>query len=104
MKLSAALIVMVLSSLAGAKDINPADYPVTAHVLGSIQGHRPSGAWACTYQLGVGNLVYTAIHNGNHCDDAVTPGANLPARILKNKITVLRNGKELSLEVIGTHE
>jgi hypothetical protein len=98
------LALLALSCSVLATETSLAEYPLTAHVIGSEQGHRPSGAWACTYELAMNNLVYITIHNGKHCDAGVSAGANLPARIEKNKIRVLRNGRALILEVIGTHE
>ena len=65
------------------KTVNPADYPLIAHVIGSAQGRRPSGGWACTYNLVLNKLFYTAIHNGRNCNASVSPAQIFPRR-LKN--------------------
>lgn len=95
-------VLMFVASLAFAKDARV--YNQIAHVIGSQTGHRPSGAWACTYELRINNRTYVALHNGAKCDAGVATGADLPAVVEKNKVRVQRNGKELTLEVIGTHE
>ena len=96
------IAIIMLVSLAFAKDAKV--YNQTAHVIGSQTGHRPSGAWACTYELRINNLTYVTLHNGANCDAGVATGADLPAIVEKNKVRVLRNGKELTLEIIGIHE
>src|SRR6266700_2679287 len=88
-KLVSVTAVLVLVSFAAAKDAPV--YNQTAHVIGSQIGHRPSGAWACTYELRINNLTYVTIHNGANCEAAVNAGADLPAAVEKNKIRVLRN-------------
>jgi hypothetical protein len=84
--------------------VNPADYPLTAHVIGNAQGRRPSGGWPCTYELVLNKMFYTAIHNGRNCNASVSAGADFPARIDKHNIKLLVDGKEFSLEIVGTHE
>lgn len=110
----------LLSMCVFASDKNPADYPLTAHILGTAQvntgGGRTSsynaqtGQWShgrysgSSHQeteLRIGNIVYTM---RRACKE-VEVGKDYPAKIDKRNIHVLRpDGKTCDGYIISTHE
>jgi hypothetical protein len=75
----------------------------TAHVLGMQTNIRPSGSWACFYELRI-DKSYTAVKSGRRGKD-VTTGMDLPYRIDGRYLRLTKpDGKELKLEIQGTHE
>jgi hypothetical protein len=75
-----------------------------AHVIGTQSGIRPSGSWACFYEVRIDNLTYTAVKSGR-CRNEVATDADLPYVLDGRYLRLTRSdGKELKLEIQGTHE
>jgi hypothetical protein len=108
MKRYAITILLSLSVVAYAADKDVANYPLTAHVIGSIAGRGHGGsltARTCTYELRVGDMTYITQQRSLHCDAEVSAGDDFSVQIQKKKLTLLKkNGKEMTLDVIGTSE
>jgi hypothetical protein len=100
------LTVLLLTGFALAKDKNPADYPLTAHVL-SVNTYTTAAAssedmapW--TAQFRVGNLVYTT---GTGCHKRVQVGADVRARADKRTFYVLTDdGHNCDAHIRGVRE
>ena len=76
----------------------------TAHVVGTQSGLRPSGSWACFYELRIGNLTYVTVKSGR-CDKSVATGMDLPYAIEGRYLRLTKpDGKELKTEIQGIHE
>lgn len=89
----AATMVMTAMSVVTlfAKDKNPDDYPLTAHVLsatGSAEANPLDKTTPFTVRFQIGNLVYTC---GWRCLKRVQVGSDVHARIEKPKIHILTN-------------
>jgi hypothetical protein len=74
----------------------------TAHVSGSVSGHRPSGAHARIYDVRFEAMNYEALHNGANCK--LPTGADYPAQIIGKNLVLTVNNKVYKLEIIGSHE
>lgn len=100
------IAVLLLAGFAFAKDKNPADYPMTAHVL-SVNTYTtaaaPSEATApWTAQFRVGNLIYTT---GTGCHKHVQVGADVHARVNKSTFYVLTDeGHSCDAHIRGVRE
>jgi hypothetical protein len=94
------LIAVLLSGTAFGKEPNVADYPLKAHVVGSAETLRPP-FW-CVYEIRIGNLDYVAKKRFS-CNASIS-GMDLPARIDKNKLRLLVDGKQLVLDITGSGE
>lgn len=85
----AVIITMAMSTALFAKDKNPADYPLTAHVLsatGAADANPLDKTTPFTVRFQVGNLVYTC---GWRCLKHVQVGSDVHARVEKRKIHIL---------------
>lgn len=85
----AIVAVLLLSGFALAKDKNPADYPLNAHVLsatGAAEANplEKTNPWTVRFQIG--NLVYTC---GWKCLKHVQVGSDVHARLEKRKLHIL---------------
>lgn len=119
-RLALLAIFVTLNIGALASDKNPADYPLTAHILG-ISKHRRRGGATSTYnaqtgawshgtysgaterqtELRIGNLLYTV----NRVCKEVEVGKDYPAGTDKKKIhLLLPNGKTCDSTIEDTHE
>jgi hypothetical protein len=81
--------VLLLSGLALAKDKNPVDYPLTAHVLsatGAADSNPLEKTNPFTVRFQIGNLVYTC---GWKCLKHVQVGSDVHARLEKRKLHIL---------------
>jgi hypothetical protein len=76
-------LTLCASAFAKNKDTNPADYPLTAHVIQS--GMNPSYDLV-TVEFQAGNLVYVT---GFACRHKVQVGADVRVRVEDRKIHVL---------------
>jgi hypothetical protein len=100
------LAVLLLAGLAFAKDKNPADYPLTAHVV-SVNTYTTAAATSddmapWTAQFRVGNLVYTT---GMGCHKHVQVGADVHARVDKKTFYVLTDdGHSCDAHIRGVRE
>jgi hypothetical protein len=77
----------------------------TAHVQGSHLEHGQ--LWQCFYDVHVDSMTYVTVHNGNDkCDKALPTGSDVPlVSIDKKKIKVTNSkGKEMTLQIVGSHE
>jgi hypothetical protein len=85
----AVLMIAISTATLFAKDKNPADYPLTAHVLsatGNAAANPLDKTTPFTVRFQVGNLVYTC---GWRCLKHVQVGSDVHARIEKRKIHIL---------------
>jgi|ERR1700688_2018306 len=85
------LIVLLLAGHAPAKDKNPADYPLSAHVLsatGATDANPLEKTTPFTVRFQIGNLVYTC---GWKCIKHVQVGTDVHARLEKRKLHILTN-------------
>lgn len=72
-----------------AKDKNPADYPLTAHVIsatGAADANPLEKTEPWTVRFQIGNLIYTC---GPTCRRRVQVGSNVHARLEKQRLHVL---------------
>jgi hypothetical protein len=99
------LVVLLLTGFALAKDKNPADYPLTAHVVSvnTITTAHPSEETApWTVQFRVGDLLYSC---GIDCRKHVQVGTDVHARVEKNKLYILTDdGQTCDTHIRGVHE
>jgi hypothetical protein len=79
MKISSifALTLLFASSAWATKDLNPADYPITAHVNSAIFTHTTAPSNSRVTELRIGNLIYVS---DTICKEAKV-GTDYPARI-----------------------
>ena len=85
----AILAVMLLRGFALAKDKNPADYPLTAHVIsatGVAEANPLEKTSPWTVRLRIGNLTYTC---GWRCLKHAQVGTDVHARVEKRKLYLL---------------
>ena len=114
------LIILLLAPRMSASDKNPADYPLTAHILGTSKQHTrggttssynaQTGAWSNgTYsgsthretEMRIGTLVYAV----NRVCKEVEVGKDYPAKTDKKKIhLLLPDGKTCDAFIESTHE
>ncbi len=83
------LVILMFAGLALAKDKNPADYPLTAHVLsatGAADANPLEKTNPFTVRFQIGNLVYTC---GWKCIKHVQVGTDVHARAEKRKLHIL---------------
>jgi hypothetical protein len=96
-----AVVALLVGSAHAEKNINPADYPMVAHVVSAVFTHTTAPSNVRTTELRVGNLIYVA---SSICKDAVV-GSDFPARIDGKKIKLLiGNAKVCSYRINGTKE
>jgi hypothetical protein len=114
------LVVLVFTGFAVAKSNdkkNPAEYPLTAHVVSSERGTSTSFSTRSsdgtevkgdidssdpTVQFRIGNLLYTA---GYGCRKHVQVGTDVHARVEKNKLYILTyDGQTCDTHVRGVQE
>lgn len=120
MALGLVTVILLLSLGTAASDKNAADYPLTAHILGTSKQHTrggttstydtQTGAWSHgTYsgstqretELRIGNLVYAV----NRVCKEVEVGKDYPAKTDKKKIhLLLPDGKTCDATIESTHE
>ncbi len=122
MKKALDIVIVTLSLSLGtaASDKNPADYSLTAHILGTSKQHTrggttstfnsQTGAWSHgTYsgstqretELRIGNLVYAV----NRVCKEIEVGKDYPAKTDKKKIhLLLPDGKTCDAFIESTHE
>ena len=83
------------------KDLNPADYPMTAHVNSAIFTHTTAPSNSRVTELQIGNLIYFA---NEICKEA-TVGSSFQARVEGRKIFLLVGGNKVCrYRVDGTKE
>lgn len=118
--LSFLTILIAFAFGASASDKNPADYPLTAHILGTSK-HRNRGGTTSTYnaqtgawshgsysgsterhtELRIGDMTYAV---GKTCKE-VEVGKDYPARTDKKRIhLLLPDGKTCDAIIEDTHE
>jgi hypothetical protein len=104
MKFTSIAITMLLliSSAWAKKDLNPADYPLTAHVVSNQStrvrtssysqktGYANGVATQRSTDISIGNIVYTS---SDEICGVMTVGMDYPALLEKNKIKSLAGSK-----------
>jgi hypothetical protein len=118
--LEVASAILLFAVVAVAKDKkNPANYPLSAHVLGIDRNvstahtssyNAQTGQWtygngavvSSTVEFQIGNLLYTG---GHGCRKVVQVGTDVHARLEKNSLFILTNdGRTCDTHIRGVHE
>ena len=86
-----ALALLLVGSARADKDLNPTDYPMTAHVISAIFTHTTAPSNSRVTELQIGNLIYVS---DSICKEA-TVGANFPARIHGRWLYLLAGTKKV---------
>jgi hypothetical protein len=117
MKKLLTLATLLPATLASAKDLNPADYPLTAHIRGThtTRGGGPTSSYnAQTDQYSYGSNYYRVtetevqigqlIHQVDRRCKNLQLGADVPARIEKRHLNLLVGGHVCEMRIVGMNE
>lgn len=96
-----ALLLLLVSPAMADKDLNPADYSLTAHVNSAIFTHTTAPSNSRVTELQIGGLIYVS---NRICKEAAV-GANFPARVVGRWIYLLASAdKVCKYRVDGTKQ
>jgi hypothetical protein len=98
---SFALSLLVVIPAWAEKDLNPADYQLTAHVNSAIFTHTTAPSNSRVTEVQIGNLIYVA---NEICKEAAV-GSSYPARVEGRRIFLLVDGSKVCrFRIDGTKE